>query len=95
MSHPQSRRPQARPFAFALAALMILFSLVYTPSPKAKASARQGCMWYQSITYYTDASHSTMCGGTTWFCDGETGHGGCWTQHYTVNYCECSDEPWP
>jgi dTDP-4-amino-4,6-dideoxygalactose transaminase len=91
MSHPERVRSKGRTLASAVAALLILLSLAYTPS--LKAAPRRNCLWYQSVTYYTDASMTTMCGGTTWFCDGETGHGGCWTQYYRWNYCDCIEEP--
>jgi hypothetical protein len=75
----------------ALLAVTMVF-IFFASSATPKASAVQQCFWYQRTVYYTDASLTTQCGVTVWFCDGETGHGGCWTAYTKTEECECIEE---
>jgi hypothetical protein len=60
--------------------------------PDAIAKTSANCFWYQSFTYYTDASHTTSCGVRVYFCDGEVGQAGTITQYFSVKYCDCIEE---
>lgn len=51
------------------------------------------CIWYQGRTYYSDATHTTVVGGETWFCDGSHGRGGTITAYFVDSYCDCIIEP--
>jgi hypothetical protein len=75
----------------ALLAVTMVFSF-FASAATPKASAVQQCGWYLRVRYFTDASLTTQCGVTVWSCDGETGHGGCWTSYTKMEDCECFEE---
>jgi hypothetical protein len=60
--------------------------------PEIIAKTSANCSWFQAFTYYTDASHTTVCGARVYFCDGEVGQGGTVTQYFSVRYCDCIEE---
>jgi hypothetical protein len=51
------------------------------------------CLWYKSVTYYTDNTYTTQCGGLMYLCEGLVGSTGpCRTPFYTIQTCECMEE---
>jgi hypothetical protein len=80
-----------RPLSFAIATLALALSPAFTPAPSAKTS--NGCTWYQSNTYYTDASYTTATGGfKVYYCDGLIWRYGTQTSYYTTDYCDCVED---
>jgi len=81
--------------AIALLAVAMFFIFSGFPSVQkasAKASTVQQCIWYKRLHHYTDVNYTTQCGLTTYLCNGEVAHGGCWTAFSTVQTCECIEE---
>jgi hypothetical protein len=72
--------------------LVTMILLLVTSSPPPQASAKSGCIWYKRLRHYTDVNYTTLCGVTTYLCNGEVAHGGCWTAYSTVQECECIEE---
>jgi hypothetical protein len=87
MSDQTKSGSKSRILVSMLAGIMILLSLAYTPPRNASASTQ--CAWWKSVVYYTDATYSTSCGRTNYFCEGEVGHGGCFTSYTQTVYCDC------
>jgi hypothetical protein len=89
MSNQARTFSRSRILLATIIGMLALFSLIYTPSPK--ASTRMQCQWYKNINYFTDATYTTQCGYTVYFCSGGAGHGGCFTSYTTTGYCDCEE----
>ena len=89
MPIPGKRTLKARSVISIFFGMMSLFSLAYTPSPK--AAVRSGCAWYSGIKYYTDATLTTQCGFRTYWCDGTESQAGCETEYAKVLTCTCRE----
>lgn len=88
MLNRAKRFGRIRVLSVVLALAVIFFSLMAAPSSSVKVRADGD---ETHITYYTDATYSTVCGHTTFLCQGWRAHNGCTTAYYTVSYfpCEC------
>ena len=91
----QARNLLKSRIAMGLLAVAMFFIFSAFPSVQ-KASTgstvQQQCIWYKRLTHYTDVTYTTACGLTTYLCDGEVAHGGCWTAFSIVRTCECIEE---
>jgi hypothetical protein len=85
----QAKIRSKRHFVSIVAVLVSL--LLFPAHTRPRTATAVTCAWWQSVVYYTDSSYSTSCGRTNYFCDGEVGHGGCFTSYTQVFYCDCEE----
>jgi hypothetical protein len=71
--------------------VIALFMLALSPADAPSAKSSDGCFWYQTYNYYSDASHTTHVGVRVYYCDGYIGRAGIQTHYSTVDYCDCEE----